>query len=73
MFRNKYTSRLLANIFDNKEISGKSNENINTFLNWYFKKHLLLNRMSSHSLEWQTFSPPQVHCFTETPIGIKMK
>jgi len=73
MFRTKYTSKLLANVLDTNEVASKSNENINIFLNWYFKKHLVLNRMTSSTLEWQTFSPPQTHCFTETPIGIKMK
>ena len=73
MFRNKYTNKLLSEVLDNKIVKEKSNDNVNTFLNWYFKKHLILNRMSSSTLEWQTYSPPQSHCFTETPIGVKIK
>jgi len=73
MFRTKYTITLLSEVFDNNEITSKNNTNVNMFLNWYFKKHLILNRMSSSTLEWQTFSPPQSHCFAETPIGVRIK
>ena len=74
MFRNKYTAVLLAKVLNKKlKSKKKKNKNINLFLNWYFTNHLILNRMSSHTLEWQTYSPPQTHCFKEIPIGVKMK
>ena len=73
MFRNKYTSKLLSGILNTKTISGNKTDNINLFLNWYFKKHLVLKQMSSSTLEWQTTSPPQSHCFTELPIGVNIK
>jgi len=72
LLRTKMVMNSLGSIFNNSKMNS-SNESINLFLNWYITNNLILNRMSSHTLEWQTYSPPQTHCFKESPIGVSFK
>ena len=48
-------------------------KNINLFLKWYINRNLILTKMTSNTLEWQTTSPPIDHCFLEIPIGVNIK
>ena len=67
-----YRRNLFWSSFFNLDIAKNKNTNSNLFLNYYVNNNLILKRMTSNTLEWQTSSPPQSHCFNETPIGVQI-
>ena len=75
MYRVKFGLVLLGTSLKKKKLNSSliKKKNINLFLKWYFNKNLILTRMTSNTLEWQTMSPPSDHCFEEIPIGVNVK
>ena len=73
MFRVKFIYRILAKSLLKMDNSLLIKINTNLFLKWYFNRILILNKMTSNTLEWQTTNPPMDHCFVEIPIGINIR
>lgn len=69
------TYNLLFSASSLVSLAGSTSSNsssINDYISWLYKTQVQLNKMTTNSLEWTTYSPPASHCFKELPISFSV-